>query len=259
MKTNTSDAAAETLAEEIEANPIYKVGLPLAKRILRLLDFGLSMGMGVPAPGQMCVEAAVAYAMGENHNDHPKCVKRSVARVKIALNDNGTFDGDIDRARILRRVAIAQLGSIEPEFDEVLFIKFLGRELVRRCAPAMIRAELSSTNSRAIILNRFENNSPQRAIDICFRQLERLDKIFSSLHETLGAADDRMLLALGAIERVLEKLHACLKCPYVAIDMDVLVDRRQTRLVAEAIVLALRRAKSPGIKLMDKLCPIPAK
>lgn len=45
-----------------------------AEKINRLLDHGLCAGMGVPIPGEMCVEAAVCYALELPHSDDPPCV-----------------------------------------------------------------------------------------------------------------------------------------------------------------------------------------
>lgn len=90
----------------------------LARHVLEIVDAGLSRGMGKPEPGNMCVEAAVCYAMGLDHNDNPPCVAPAVRRVKIALNDQNwggeghySEKGKKLRAEGLRRVAVAQLGS----------------------------------------------------------------------------------------------------------------------------------------------------
>jgi hypothetical protein len=88
----------------------------LAFKVLSVVDKGLSHGLGIREPGQMCVEAAVAYASGEEHNDQPTCVDETLALEKIALNDANGWTNGKSRARGLRRVAIAQLGSAE-RFD----------------------------------------------------------------------------------------------------------------------------------------------
>lgn len=83
----------------------------LVKRVIQVVDKGLTAGEGKPIPGQMCVEAAVAYAFGEPHSDHPKCVSEAVRNVKIGLNDVEGWGTSRTRAAGLRRVAVAQLGS----------------------------------------------------------------------------------------------------------------------------------------------------
>lgn len=95
----------------------------IAKKVLKTVDAGLTSGMGVPEPGKMCVEAAVAYAMGEDHNDQPKCVATWLANEKISMNDH-YWDSDDDRAAGLRRVAIAQLGSAEKLGKAASYKKF---------------------------------------------------------------------------------------------------------------------------------------
>lgn len=103
------------------AKPITKA---VALKVLEVVDQGLSSGLGREEPGAMCVEAAVCYAMGEPHNDMPKCVMPLIRDVKININDNHVWqEAALDRhdnydkkaARVrsnaLRRLAIAQLGS----------------------------------------------------------------------------------------------------------------------------------------------------
>ena len=46
----------------------------IAAKVLEIVDAGLVGGVGKPVPGQMCVEAAVCYAMGLPHGDEPTCV-----------------------------------------------------------------------------------------------------------------------------------------------------------------------------------------
>jgi len=82
----------------------------IAAKVLEVVDAGLVSGMGKPIPGQMCVEAAVCYAMGLPHSDDPKCVAPILRSLKIRLNDS-TWSSDKARANGLRRLALAQLGS----------------------------------------------------------------------------------------------------------------------------------------------------
>src|ERR1700759_4892516 len=79
--------------------------------VLSVVSRGLVNGVGQPIPGKMCVEAAVAYAFGEHHHDEPDCVAAELAEEKIALNDADGWSSDKARAKGLRAVAIAQLGS----------------------------------------------------------------------------------------------------------------------------------------------------
>lgn len=81
-----------------------------ARKVLEVVDRGLSCGMGDPKPGKMCVEAAVCYALGLPHGDEPPCVGSEVRDFKIALNDCN-WSSKAARARGMRKLAIAQLGS----------------------------------------------------------------------------------------------------------------------------------------------------
>lgn len=98
---------------------VRPVGAAMVNAVLDLLEDGLSFGLGEPAePGSMCVEAAVSAAMGMNTKDGPVCVNSSLRSFKISLNDDVNFNDDKERALILRRIAVAQLGT------EVLTTKY---------------------------------------------------------------------------------------------------------------------------------------
>jgi hypothetical protein len=91
------------------------------QRILETVDAGLVCGMGVPIPGQMCVEAAVCYGLNLPHGDDPLCVASAVRELKIMLNDS-SWSSNAARAKGLRRLAIAQLGTRE-NFDMITFVQ----------------------------------------------------------------------------------------------------------------------------------------
>src|SRR5690349_4673650 len=93
----------------------------VAKKVLETVDAGLCRGMGEPVPGQMCVEAAVCYALGLPHSDNPPCVGEAIRSFKIQLNDS-CWSSNAARAKGMRRVAVAQLGSIE--VDQVAFVQY---------------------------------------------------------------------------------------------------------------------------------------
>lgn len=90
-----------------------KITEAVAKKVLSVVDKGLVSGLGEPIPGQMCVEAAVCYAMGEDHGDNPLCVHYDVRDFKVHLNDTDGWKSKKSRAAGLRRVAIAQLGTVD--------------------------------------------------------------------------------------------------------------------------------------------------
>ena len=108
----------------------------LATKVLSIVDAGLIMGVGVAEPGKMCVEAAVCYALGEPHGDKPTCVGPAVRNFKIRLNDS-RWSSDTARAKGLRRIAIAQLGS--NEIDQLEFAKRVTLGAIREILPDVLR------------------------------------------------------------------------------------------------------------------------
>src|SRR6476646_3663897 len=116
------------------------VSREIAKKVLEVVDAGLVSGKGVPIPGQMCVEAAVCYAMGLPHSDEPKCVGSAVRAFKIQLNDS-KWPTDADRTKGMRKLAIAQLGS--DSIDQMAFAKHVALECQRRILPLALRRAAS--------------------------------------------------------------------------------------------------------------------
>lgn len=110
-----------------------------AVKIVELLSYGLRCGLGTPEPGNMCIEAAVCFAMGLPHSDNPPCVHPIVRDLKIRLNDLG-WSSNMERANGLRRLAIAQLGS--DEIDIKIFSRELALKTVQRIAPEALRAAI---------------------------------------------------------------------------------------------------------------------
>lgn len=90
-----------------------KITLDDARKVLKVVDKGLSQGKGQKVPGKMCVEAAVSFAMGEDDwTDQPICVDADVRDLKIHINDYISCSNKT-RAKILRRLSIAQLGTVD--------------------------------------------------------------------------------------------------------------------------------------------------
>ena len=108
-----------------------------ATRVLDVVDQGLSSGLGNRQPGQMCVEAAVCYALGEPHGDQPTCVSPVLRRFKIGLND-ARWSSNEARAKGLRRIAIAQLGTTNT-LDEQLFVRKLASVTITKVLPTVLR------------------------------------------------------------------------------------------------------------------------
>ena len=118
-----------------------QIDINVARKVLQVVDAGLVKGMGNPVPGQMCVEAAVCYAMGLPHGDQPSCVAPSLRQLKIRLND-ARWSSDVARSNGLRRLALAQLGSAG-HLDEKEFAKRCARLAIQTSVPTALRAAAS--------------------------------------------------------------------------------------------------------------------
>ena len=117
-----------------------------AARVLEVVDQGLSSGLGVAKPGEMCVEAAVCFALGLPHSDNPPCVGSAVRAFKIALNDSA-WSSKAARAKGLRRLAIAQLGS--DTIDQTEFATKVAIGMVNKILPIALRAANLETHAVA--------------------------------------------------------------------------------------------------------------
>lgn len=115
-----------------------KITKKIAEKVLETVDAGLVEGLGTPEPGKMCVEAAVCYAMGLPHGDKPKCVAPALRALKIRLNDC-FWSSSASRARGLRRLALAQLGSAGV-LDEMEFTRRVMRLIVQTVFPPKLRS-----------------------------------------------------------------------------------------------------------------------
>ncbi len=114
-----------------------KITKTIAKKVLSIVDAGLCSGVGKPIPGQMCVEAAVCYALNEPHGDEPTCVSYVLRTFKIALND-AHWSSNQTRAKGLRRIAVAQLGT-NSTLDEQEFIQKLSELTIKKLLSKTLR------------------------------------------------------------------------------------------------------------------------
>ena len=122
----------------------------LVRKLVETVDAGLSQGVGEQTPGKMCVEAAISYALGERHSDGPSCVDPVVRLAKISLND-AEWSSNRARARGMRRVAIAQLGS-KYMIDSVRFVALLSEYVIREVVPVALRWAAQVNPSHAALL-----------------------------------------------------------------------------------------------------------
>ena len=118
--------------------PTVEINRELASKILTLVDKGLCKGLGKPIEGQMCIEAAVNYAMGLPHGDNPPCVSRAVRALKIRLNDSA-WSSNTARASGMRRLAIAQLGTAG-QLNDIEFVKAVAAMTIQKIVPRAFRS-----------------------------------------------------------------------------------------------------------------------
>lgn len=111
-------------------------------KLLHTVDVGLCVGVGNSEPGQMCIEAAVNYSLGgDSGSDNPPCVFRDLRELKIDINDNFYWKNDKKRAQGLRRLGVAQLGTIDTLSREKFEIG-VGDVFAREWLPYILRKML---------------------------------------------------------------------------------------------------------------------
>ncbi len=117
------------------------------KEYMKILNRGLSDGMGNRGehsgkPGKVCIEAAVCWALGEDHTDNPKCVSPTIRLFGIELNDS-MYVNDKVRAKGLRDFGIAQLGS-KGTVNAREFRRVMKEKIIREIIPVLaMEKELS--------------------------------------------------------------------------------------------------------------------
>ncbi len=234
----------------------------LARKVLKIVDAGLVSGMGKAEPGKMCVEAAVNYAMGAPHGDQPACVAPALRRLKIALNDKG-WSTPAARAKGLRRLAIAQLGSAGV-LDEKEFSRRIARLAIQTCVPQALRAaaRLFKGDKKDKLLN---------AADLCERDptIENARAARSAAYAAHAAANAAnaayaasyaAYAASNAADAAAHAAAAYAAAAYAAADAAahaadayVAAYARDTSLAAfaEDVVQILIDMKAPGCKWLD--------
>lgn len=115
-----------------------EVNRETAAKVVAVVKQGLVRGVGRPVPGQMCVEAAVCYAMGLPHGDNPPCVAPALRSLKIALNDSPYWSSPEARARGMLRLSIVQLGTAGT-LNQELFAKAVADMTIRSVVPTALR------------------------------------------------------------------------------------------------------------------------
>lgn len=202
---------------------------PLVRKLLATVDAGLVKGVGVREPGKMCVEAAISFALGEPHSDGPSCVDPNVRQAKIILNDSA-WSSEQARARGMRRVAIAQLGS-KDTIDSTKFVRLLAEYTIREVVPVALRAAALLNPSQSQVLE-------DRAVQ-CERDGDKAaaDAARAAAYAARAAADAAMAAADAAMaerDRILSlcatlMVRALQECASPGCDWLWLVDETEVK------------------------------
>lgn len=166
------------------------------KIVLGVVDAGLSNGLGHPVPGQMCVEAAVRYASNEAHGDSPNCVHPDLASIKIGLNDQH-WSSPAARAKGMRKLAIAQLGSAVSGFDRTKFWQFV-RDKVAPDMETRLQAMLTAANDKLVAVvkgNSIYSHVAQSAAKQHAYDVQNAIKTYNSNKDVAGTGDLRAMLS----------------------------------------------------------------
>ena len=112
--------------------------IKFATQVRDLIRQGLVYGTGHPAPGQMCIQAVIQYAMGLPHGDDPKeCVGAAVRAFGIRLND-ARWSSNAARAKGMERFGLAEIGS--NSIDQSTFARFVAEQTIRQILPIALRS-----------------------------------------------------------------------------------------------------------------------
>ena len=226
-----------------------------AQRVLDVVNCGLGYGLGNPKPGECCVEAAVCYALGQPHGDQPTCVHPTVRAHMLSLNDSSWSDGQA-RAKGLRRVAIAQLGTADT-LDGEQFKREFRVAAIQRCTPLLLRAAATLARKGKDDKHAEQIESVAAQCEAGVPVAEALAAI-KALHADSGAK-------CYAYANAYANAHA-----YANANADAYANANANarpfslakprdkflRATADSVEAALRACNAPGIALLDQLLPL---
>jgi hypothetical protein len=219
-----------------------EITLDQARKVLEVVDAGLCKWIGNPVPGQMCVEAAVCFALGQPHGDEPYCVNAAVRWFKIGLND-ARWSSNKARAQGMRKLAIAQLGTNDPSFDEKKFVEVLVEQTIRKIVPHALRLAVKTAKGK-------RKQTLEEAALRCERD-----------GDGAAAGNAREVAANAATKHAAAEAAAayasCAATKYAAAAAFCAsaADGIALNISADIGVQALRAAGAHGIALMDQLIP----
>ena len=203
------------------------------ERYNTLLSHGLSKGLGLPLPGEMCIEAVICNVMGLEHSDDPMCVADSVRKFKIHLNDKN-WSSNVARAKGLHDLGLAQLGSLGT-VNDTLFSKKLMEKIIRVLLPNLFRRVFLSDDKclAAALVCEMEGtgSSARDAAEAAYAVYAAVEAAYATT-------------AAYAVEA------ATTAAAYVANTANAVPKDYYLNLVATLAVEVLRDLKSPGCTLL---------
>jgi hypothetical protein len=146
----------------------------------------------------MCVEAAVCFALGQEHGDEPECVAPAVRSFKIRLNDS-KWSSNEARAKGMRRIAIAQLGTAG-QIDEKEFARVLAELTIQRIVPIALRAaaEMQKDGARKAALEDAANKCETDGTEQSAREARKVAAGAANAAADAADADDAAFAAADA-------------------------------------------------------------
>jgi len=186
----------------------------MATKVRDTVAAGLTNGLGTQAPGKMCVEAAVCYALGLPHGDDPGCVDSALRRLKIKLND-ARWPSTAARAAGLRRLAIAQLGS-HGTINTKIFVARVAEMTIRTIVPIALRAAASRNPTHAEALEGAAVRCEQDGTVKSARNAQRVARDAAAAADAADAADAAAYVAADAAYAAAYAAYAAAYAAYAA-------------------------------------------
>ncbi len=214
----------------------------IAEKVLAVVDAGLVRGVGISEPGEMCVEAAICYALGEPHGDYPSCVDPVLRNFKIRLNDARWPSPDA-RAKGMRRLALVQLGS-KDNFNQQEFTTKVAELAIRKAVPFALRnaaAKMPDGDKKTALLDAALRCEREGTKEAALNAKTAADAAYAA------AADAAYAAAADAAYAAANAANAA----YAAVDA---VNEFLSQF-AEATVQILIEMKVPGVQWLDLAPP----
>jgi hypothetical protein len=220
----------------------------IARKVLSVVDQGLSSGLGNHRPGEMCVEAAVCYALDLPHGDDPACVSHALRLLKIRLNDS-SWSSKSARAAGLRRLAVAQLGSRD-HLDDKEFGRRVAKLAIHKSVPIALRAAASinknAKDAQALrdAANHCEAEGTHEAALAARKVAQRARKTAAAAAAAAAYTADAAAAAAAAADADADAYTAAAAAA-AAVDADATRDKSLADF-AEDVVQILIEMKAPG-------------